>query len=360
MTRDEAMRAAATAAADERADHERLDRLADRLASVGSLFENPSNDGVPDEKALKASTDELAGIYFGEVRKRLAKGEAEYGDASFARPSSDLLGELQEEASDLGGWGFVLWNHLRWLRAQASQIEASMVLTFHTEGPGLAQDAASLLRGLRTLLLQDVPDLDEETRAYVEQIETMKDKLELTASRVLDIMKQRPAQRAAESVELLDLKDRAKFDVDKIRGLELANRELEAERDEIFARVEGLEAKIERLEHAKELPPGRRIEIPPGAILSLPIRAQAAQLAAFAVWVFTASILAGGDLEAFKIQSKLEYLGLSTSTPFDPATVDADNVEDFGASLVKGDLVYFLQGWVRSLAHASLGDGGGE
>ncbi len=43
------------------------------------------------------------------VRSRLEAGRAAYGDASFARPPAELLGELQQEALDLAGWGFVLW-----------------------------------------------------------------------------------------------------------------------------------------------------------------------------------------------------------------------------------------------------------
>ena len=32
--------------------------------------------------------------------------------ASFSRPPAELLGELQQEALDLAGWGFVLWCRL--------------------------------------------------------------------------------------------------------------------------------------------------------------------------------------------------------------------------------------------------------
>jgi hypothetical protein len=44
-----------------------------------------------------------------EVRARLEAGRAEYGERSFSRPPDELLAELQQEALDLAGWGFVLW-----------------------------------------------------------------------------------------------------------------------------------------------------------------------------------------------------------------------------------------------------------
>lgn len=50
------------------------------------------------------------------VRARLEVGRREYGEESFARDPSELLGELQEEALDLAGWGFVLWQRIEPLR----------------------------------------------------------------------------------------------------------------------------------------------------------------------------------------------------------------------------------------------------
>jgi hypothetical protein len=46
------------------------------------------------------------------VRKRLEAGRREYGAESFARDPAELLGELEEEALDLAGWGFVLWHRI--------------------------------------------------------------------------------------------------------------------------------------------------------------------------------------------------------------------------------------------------------
>jgi hypothetical protein len=51
-----------------------------------------------------------------EVRARLEAGRATYGDRSFERSPSELLRELEQEALDLAGWGFVLWHRVRALR----------------------------------------------------------------------------------------------------------------------------------------------------------------------------------------------------------------------------------------------------
>ena len=51
------------------------------------------------------------------VRVRLEAGRAAYGDRSFSRPPAELVAELQQEALDLAGWGFVLWCRLEAMRA---------------------------------------------------------------------------------------------------------------------------------------------------------------------------------------------------------------------------------------------------
>lgn len=58
------------------------------------------------------------------VRARLEAGRAAYGDRSFERPTSELVGELQQEALDLAGWGFVLWARLEALKARAAKVDA--------------------------------------------------------------------------------------------------------------------------------------------------------------------------------------------------------------------------------------------
>jgi hypothetical protein len=57
------------------------------------------------------------------VRARLEAGRAAYGDRSFDRPTAELLGELQQEALDLAGWGFVLFERLRRLEAAAKRVD---------------------------------------------------------------------------------------------------------------------------------------------------------------------------------------------------------------------------------------------
>lgn len=57
------------------------------------------------------------------VRARLEQGRATYGDRGFERPPSELLAELEQEALDLAGWGFVLWERVRRLQAAAAAVE---------------------------------------------------------------------------------------------------------------------------------------------------------------------------------------------------------------------------------------------
>jgi hypothetical protein len=58
--------------------------------------------------------------FFAALKGRLKQGQAAYGDKSFAREPSELLGELEQEALDLAGWSFVLWTRLRNLKAAAA------------------------------------------------------------------------------------------------------------------------------------------------------------------------------------------------------------------------------------------------
>jgi hypothetical protein len=48
-----------------------------------------------------------------EVRNRLLKGEATYGDRSFTLEPSTLVGEIEQELLDVMGWGFILWWRLQ-------------------------------------------------------------------------------------------------------------------------------------------------------------------------------------------------------------------------------------------------------
>lgn len=51
------------------------------------------------------------------VRARLDAGRVAYGDRSFAAVPDTLLAELQAEALDLAGWGFILHARIERLRA---------------------------------------------------------------------------------------------------------------------------------------------------------------------------------------------------------------------------------------------------
>ena len=55
------------------------------------------------------------------VQARLEKGRHVYQDRSFSADPAELLEEIQQEALDLAGWGFVLWHRLEALRAAISR-----------------------------------------------------------------------------------------------------------------------------------------------------------------------------------------------------------------------------------------------
>lgn len=58
---------------------------------------------------------------------RLDQGYREYGDRSFERHADHILEELQQEALDLAGWGFILWARIDRIRARtrASAVDSS-------------------------------------------------------------------------------------------------------------------------------------------------------------------------------------------------------------------------------------------
>jgi hypothetical protein len=43
---------------------------------------------------------------------KMLKGYKQYGDESFKREPSDLIGELQQEVIDISGWGMILYSRL--------------------------------------------------------------------------------------------------------------------------------------------------------------------------------------------------------------------------------------------------------
>lgn len=69
---------------------------------------------LEDEFLAATFGSELEGRSFAEcLRARLAQGAEAYGDASFSRPLSELLGEIEQEQLDTVGWCWVIWTALR-------------------------------------------------------------------------------------------------------------------------------------------------------------------------------------------------------------------------------------------------------
>lgn len=58
-----------------------------------------------------------------QLRARLEQGRQVYGDRSFSADPSELLAELEQEALDLAGWGFVLWTRLQAAKRAAARLE---------------------------------------------------------------------------------------------------------------------------------------------------------------------------------------------------------------------------------------------
>lgn len=75
-----------------------------------------SSDRPSKPAALPSETE-----FFAALRARLKAGQAAYGDRSFSRDHSELLGELEQEALDLAGWGYVLWCRVQRARVAAKE-----------------------------------------------------------------------------------------------------------------------------------------------------------------------------------------------------------------------------------------------
>lgn len=61
--------------------------------------------------------------FFQALDAKLDQGAREYGAVSFARPAPELLDELEAEALDIAGWGYILWTRIRRLRSMAGDAE---------------------------------------------------------------------------------------------------------------------------------------------------------------------------------------------------------------------------------------------
>jgi hypothetical protein len=56
------------------------------------------------------------------LTQRLDAGAQAYGDCSFSRSPDALLVELEQEALDLAGWGYILWSRIQRARAAAAAL----------------------------------------------------------------------------------------------------------------------------------------------------------------------------------------------------------------------------------------------
>lgn len=63
----------------------------------------------------------LTGEFCRRLAARLEMGAHDYGDRSFQRPPGELLAELQLEALDLAGWGFILWERIERMRERLAE-----------------------------------------------------------------------------------------------------------------------------------------------------------------------------------------------------------------------------------------------
>ena len=50
--------------------------------------------------------------FVAELEARLRKGAEQYGDSSFNLEVLKIVAELKQEAMDITGWGFILWDRL--------------------------------------------------------------------------------------------------------------------------------------------------------------------------------------------------------------------------------------------------------
>jgi hypothetical protein len=75
--------------------------------------------------------NELILAFTKAVDARLAKGHEEYAGASFKRPFSAVLDELQQEELDRAGWAYILWT-------KASAECSRLGITLHDRHPAVA------------------------------------------------------------------------------------------------------------------------------------------------------------------------------------------------------------------------------
>ncbi len=64
-----------------------------------------------------------------QLRIRLRDGFETYGDVSFKTPLMASLSELEKEALDLTGWGYILWCKLQDIKEKVTDFEKAIIET---------------------------------------------------------------------------------------------------------------------------------------------------------------------------------------------------------------------------------------
>lgn len=95
--------------------YERIEEMREELYPGKPMHATREEAGVYFAKSLTRMSDESTAreLFFTQFLGRLGKGEHGYGDESFGRRPSQLLGELRKASLDMAGWGFVLWKRVQ-------------------------------------------------------------------------------------------------------------------------------------------------------------------------------------------------------------------------------------------------------
>ena len=59
-----------------------------------------------------------------QLERKMAHGAKEYGDASFHGSMRPTLEELQQEAIDITGWGYILYCKIQRFKERAARLQA--------------------------------------------------------------------------------------------------------------------------------------------------------------------------------------------------------------------------------------------
>lgn len=111
--------------------------------------------------------DQLFDRYLATLRARHEQGRKEYGDRSMDKPRAELLGEMQQEAVDIAGWGFFLWAQMERMKGEPSERDAVEQSWFRKMMDQQAANNAEIDR-LRTILREVANSgVESESRQYV-------------------------------------------------------------------------------------------------------------------------------------------------------------------------------------------------